>query len=228
MDQKQLLAEIVVAIANIDYDLRRWREELEQCEYATLLDNLIDFHMNKPVGDNFVDVTYYTESGVRVVIGTAVIHPDGKFHAMIHPDDVLGLTAMSPARINEHYSIGYDKSTREVYATEKPAVRKIEGDLTYPLVDGLRMAMEEIDFNPPNLRSKIHKAVHDHYFNTNETPFIVDENPNTPSSHFLGPDYIIKENQDARPEVHSHDRGRTYRLPQLRRPRGSDEPGGGS
>lgn len=45
MDKNQLLAEIVVALSNIDYDLRRWEEELEQEKYRSLLDDLSDWEM---------------------------------------------------------------------------------------------------------------------------------------------------------------------------------------
>lgn len=125
-DAEKVLLEAELAIMSVDYDLQRWQEELEQAWYATRLDMMIDNIMAPYPSKEWVDLTYYTGLGTRVVIGSAKVGPDGRVDMVIsEKDDPLGLVKMSPKEMQASFSIGFDHATREVVTTPNPAAQKL-------------------------------------------------------------------------------------------------------
>ncbi len=122
MDAQQVLVECYLAMSNVEYDLARWEEELEQFRFATLLDEMFDFELGKldqAMGwnktsivrgvdgvavhvdpDREYPVAWY-EDGTRVEIGTAKIDPKTGVVSARIDREFSGLSGYS-----DMYSIG--------------------------------------------------------------------------------------------------------------------------
>lgn len=124
-----VLLQCELEIMDIDHQLRNWREELEQAEYAWLLDEIIDGVNDAFDGDEefmteprtkIVPLVKY-EAGIRTVIGEAEVDLDtGTFFATV-TRDVEELITMPRGS----YSVGFDQREQALRVKPEPAFPKI-------------------------------------------------------------------------------------------------------
>lgn len=145
MDVQGILIEIDWAMANVDFDLDRWEQELEQAKYAAQLDALSDFEfmeLDQTLGGNWaywklmpvveelvpdeelkpkiLPLAWYGR-GERYEIGSAVYDPlTGQITARLRSDYWKSIFGQVDAG---RYSIRENLSLEEYYVDPEPITK---------------------------------------------------------------------------------------------------------
>lgn len=164
MSPQDVLQECYLAMAEVEYDLRRWGEELEIARWGSFLDQVIDIEMyqldvaTKQVWDPIEAVilprpepdnvrTYplaWYEDGSRFEIGTAVYDPErGIIDARIDEHLTRGLAVMELVQDkNASYSIGPNLDVTDLNHPEY----RVKFDPVFP-----RVGLDDFTMPPPGI-----------------------------------------------------------------------------
>lgn len=135
MDVQGIMIEIDWAMANVDFDLERWEEELEQAKYAAQLDSLADFEFyeldqvlsgnwelvpDEELKPQILPLAWYG-NGERYEIGSAEYDPlTGRVMARFRSDYWKSIFGQVDAG---RYSIRENLSLEEYYVDPEPITK---------------------------------------------------------------------------------------------------------